>query len=85
MLKNTTIEVVCNMCGKSYDIEDSFSCQIHSEEGFPVDFYHVIELKQPGYPSVYDLTDFEDIHLCDDCFDEFIESLKFKPKMHHKY
>ena len=82
MIKNNEVEVVCNMCGKSYQVEGSFSPQIHDKDGLPIDFYHPIKIKQPGYPSIYDLTNFEDIHLCDKCFDDFIEDMEVKPKVH---
>lgn len=72
----------CNMCGKEFTKYDPFDygddvIQVENEKGVTV--VYEWELSRPDYGSSYDGCDVEDIHICDDCFREFIEKMKINP------
>ena len=66
---NKVIDCLCNKCGKSIFLNDSF---IRGGEC-------VIRF---NYGSVHD-DEKHEFDLCDECFDEFVKSLKHKPEMQY--
>lgn len=71
--KSEVISITCDKCGKT-------------EEGENIEYASSIETWKHnfGYGSKFD-TDMVSFELCDDCYEEFIKSFKYPPKINSEY
>lgn len=69
-VENIITEIVCNMCGKSFNVEKGW--------GWPGG---IVKLSF-NYGSGYDLFDseFDDIDICDKCCTEIFDKMKIDPR-----
>lgn len=75
--KDVTDDVLCNKCGGS--------CKDYIDaEHKQWNFNHATMTPEFGYGSVlYDMTGWEDVHLCEHCYAAFEATFVIKPKHTH--